>query len=141
MLWNPQFGWRSLKASYLEEVIFERIEFNFTPSVSHLVKKGKKMQNYNFCPKVPAWRNSRRGNSLMPRLLKKPFPVTNLPVYFIGVRNSFRATKNFFITKFDCTTIFWPITLLWTNDITCNGSALLLKKCTWTRFCCTLVRR
>ena len=43
-----------LKASYLKEVIFERIEFNFTPSVSHLVKKEKKKQNYNFCPQVPA---------------------------------------------------------------------------------------
>ena len=31
-----------LKASYLGEEIFERIEFNFTPSVSHLVKKEKK---------------------------------------------------------------------------------------------------
>ena len=43
-----------LKASYLGEEIFERIEFNFTPSVSHLVKKEKKNQKYNFCPKVPA---------------------------------------------------------------------------------------
>ena len=37
-----------LKASYLKEVIFERIEFNFTPSASHLVKKKKKCKNTIF---------------------------------------------------------------------------------------------
>ena len=39
-----------LKASYLGEMIFERIEFNFTPSVSHLVKKEKNAK-IQFLPK------------------------------------------------------------------------------------------
>ena len=34
--------------------------------------------------------------------VKEPFPVTNLPVYFIMIRNNFRVTKEFLITKFDC---------------------------------------
>jgi hypothetical protein len=42
--------------------------------------------------------------------VKEPFSVTNLPIYFIDkdkehleLRNNFRATKKFLITKFDCT--------------------------------------
>ena len=42
---------------------------------------------------------------------KEPFPVTNLPIYFIRIRyiwrirNNFMVTKKFLITKFDCTII------------------------------------
>ena len=40
--------------------------------------------------------------------VKDPFPVTNLPIYFIrkehlALRNNFRVTKKFNMTKFDCT--------------------------------------
>ena len=43
--------------------------------------------------------------------IKEPFPVTNLPVYFIRIRNlalrnNFWVTKKFIITKFDGTVIY-----------------------------------
>ena len=34
--------------------------------------------------------------------VKKQFLLTNLPIYFIRIRNNFRVTKKFLITKFDC---------------------------------------
>ena len=44
--------------------------------------------------------------------VKEPFPVTNLPIYLgnllhkdkgqLALRNNFRVTKKFLITKFDC---------------------------------------
>jgi hypothetical protein len=41
--------------------------------------------------------------------VKEPFPMTNLPIYFIRIlkehlalANNFRVTKKFLITKFDC---------------------------------------
>ena len=40
---------------------------------------------------------------------KEPFPVTNLPFKeLLALRNNFRATKKFLITKFDCTIDYFP---------------------------------
>ena len=35
--------------------------------------------------------------------VKEPFLETNLPIYFIRIRNNFRVIKKFLVTWFDCT--------------------------------------
>ena len=37
--------------------------------------------------------------------VKVPFPMSSLPIYFTRIRNNFRVTNKFLITKFDCNTL------------------------------------
>ena len=94
-----------MKASYLEEVIFERIEFNFTPSVSHLVKKEKKCKITIFAHKCQLEQIHGEGIILSQD-------------YLSSFR--FRSTS---VRSYD---EILTIVLLSTNDITFNLSTFLL---------------